>query len=195
MRSPDCNPDISFLWPVRPIAKLFCDAYQLSPHSKLGAIGLFAINCGLLFFSYVLSHDLSNFTQDALYRLIGEQLPKQVVLLIAGWLAQLLITNSTFFLVRFVLAKLFYAIYELGRDVVFAILVLPLVIGLAWLGIAYFAHQLPDTFIQDHKLFVLGLLINWIVTSWYWGRYIYRSKERKHVFDHDVGAALVQLTS
>ena len=90
MRSRDCNPDIPLLWPVRPIAKLFCDAYQLSPHSKLGAIGLFAINCGLLFFSYVLTHDFSNFTQDVLYRLIGEQLPKQVVLLVAGWLAQLL---------------------------------------------------------------------------------------------------------
>jgi hypothetical protein len=196
VRPEDCDAKHPLLWPIRPIAKLFCDAYQLSPYSKLGAFGLFLLNCGLLFGSYVFTHELSNLTQDLLYKVIGEQLPKQAVLIAAGWLAQLIVSNSTFFLVRFVLAKLVYAVYELGRDVVFAVLILLFSTVLLWLsGAYYFSGEKIDEFIRLHRILILGFLISWVITSWYWARYIYRSKENKHVFDHEVGAALVQLTS
>lgn len=192
----ECNAGHPFLLPIRPVAKLFCDAYQLTPHSKLWASALFLLNCGLLLGSYVLTHDISNFTQDILYRLIGEQLPKQAVMLAAGWLAQLVITNSAFFLVRFVLAKFMYVIYELGRDVVFSILILTIITGSTWLCLMYYSGGVGATiFVQTHRLFVIGLIVIWTIVSWYWARYIYGGRGRKHVFDHEVGAALIQLSS
>ena len=196
MRPGDCDAKHPLLLPIRPIAKLFCDAYQLSPYSRLGAFGLFLLNCGLLFGSYILTHGLSNVTQDLLYKVIGEQLPKEAVLIAAGWFAQLIVSNSIFFIVRFVLTKLIYAAYELGRDVVFASFIFILVAILLWLsGSYYLKGGTIAEFVQAHRVLILVALISWVVTIWFWARYVYRSNDKRHVFDHEIGAALVQLSN
>jgi hypothetical protein len=174
---------------------MFCDAYRLSRRSKTGAIGLFFVNCGLLIGGYILTHGFSNLTQDLLFKIIGEQIPRQFVTFAAGGLAQLVVTNSAFFVVRFVLAKIIYAIYELGRGIVFSILVLILAAGGLWLaGQYYLDWNAPSEFVQSHRILVFSVLISWTITTWYWGRYIYRGSTRQHVFDYEVGAALVQLS-
>ena len=95
------------------------------------------------------------------------------------------------------LTKLIYAAYELGRDVVFASLIFILVAILLWLSGSYYLkggtnHQILQA---PHRVLILVALISWVVTIWFWARYVYRSNDKRHVTDHEIGAALVQLSN
>lgn len=114
--------------------------------------------------------------------------------MLTTWATQLFVANVSFWALRFLLEKIVFAIYELGRDIVFSILVLSVLAASSFIAVEYLLkHADINDFIQSHKIAVVLSLAAWTVTTWFWARYIFRRASNRSVFDHDVGAALVQL--
>lgn len=188
--------DHPLLWPVKPIVRTLIELIPLYRGCKF-CMALLALASGLLFIgSYYLTKTLESSIHKVVADLFEDTIKQEIGFQFGKALTGLFISNSAFFLFRFVLAKALYAAYELGRDRCFAILIV-LFIGLsAAAGLLHF--QYPDATGQLlflRKIVFGGALAMWIALIWFWRRYVFRGRERKIVFDHEVGAALVRARS
>ena len=190
----ECNADHPVLLPIRPIARGLCDLWEAIPETKFGAVILFGIYALLLFISYVITKNVTETFKDLLFETIEDSAKRIVVVTLAQWAIQLVITNSSFFLVRYLLAGVAYAAFELGRDAVFSILLTLLCGSIIVVGYLLYSEAEPlMEFIDNHRFLFLELISAWAVTLWYWQRYIIRGRNNRTVFDHEIGAVLVRL--
>jgi hypothetical protein len=190
----ECNAEHPLFFPIRPIAKSFCEVWRLIPFSRFSSAILFLICCLLLFISYVLTKHVTEYAQDLVFGTIEDRFKRKMVLTLGGWAIQLLVSNSSFFLFRVVLAGIVYAIYQLGRDLVFSLLLLLLSAAISFCCFEYYqGKETIDLFFYAHRLEAVGTFSLLTLILWYWRRYVFKNKNNHSVFDHDVGAALVQL--
>ena len=190
----ECNTDSPIFFPVRPIAKLFCEVWRLLPYSRYTSIVLFAICCILLFISYVLTRHVAEYAQELVLGTIEDRLKRKVAITLGGWAIQLFVSNSVFFLFRGVLAALVYVIYQLGRDAVFALILLFLTAAVGTCAFEYYTDSSAlNQFFNLHRVELILAFFLWTLSIWYWRRYLFRNRNNYSIFDHDVGAALVRL--
>jgi hypothetical protein len=142
----------------------------------------------------VLTKQIMETVQDLIFGTIEDQFKRKIATTLGQWSIQLLMSNSSFFMVRFILAKFAYAAFELGRDAVFSILLTLLTASALACGALYYhADALMIEFLREYRLLVSFTLSIWTLTIWYWGRYVFRSNSNQTVFDHEIGAVLVTL--
>lgn len=186
-----CDGRHPVLWPIRPVALMVCDTLGLLGTSKLCAAVLLGLCAGLLLLSHTLSTEFTDLVSSAITSLLKDYLSKQTSDTLTYFTLQLLLSNSAFSALRLALRVCLGAIYDLGRDTVFSVLLLALI--LAWGVLAYSAYVAGGlTFAYLYKSpggAVAGLAS---LTYWYWHRYIASARDRR-VFDHDVGRALARL--
>jgi hypothetical protein len=194
LRLPDCNPDHLLLRPIRPVAKLFCDAVHVSKYSKFSALSLFMSSCALLFATYRLTQGFETTLQDVVHRIFLDQLPRKIAEAAAGWISHLITSNFSSLIFRVILLGAAYTAYELGRNAVFSIMVLVAVALTLFLAVLYFRSGLqPEEFLRMKKFLVSSDGGMWVLVGWFWLRYFHKSADHLTVFDHEVGAVLVEL--
>lgn len=193
MRLSSCDPEHPLLWPVRPIARTLCDALGLVKHCRFCAINMFLLSGILLFLSYEVSHEFGDVIRYAVHNVLEDAIPRQILTLITSWLTQIIISNTYFFIFRYIISRLLYALYELGNALVYSLLRL-IVIGTtgAVTTLYFLKGGAVEEFIRSQKLLTASVLISWSIMAWYWARYVHRKGVNRKIFDHDVGAALTE---
>jgi hypothetical protein len=190
-----CQPDHIIWWPVRPIVKTLCESLNLISHCWFCALNVFCVAVLLLFFSYEATQLLDTVLRDAIGTIILDSVPQMIASLAAKWIAQLIISNAAFVVFRALLVSFLYVAYELGRTVIYALLLTFLFLAVASLLVLYLLHpQQVDAFLRAHQILLATCIAMFTISCWYWSRYIHRRSRFHKVFDHDVGAALARFS-
>ena len=117
-----CNGNHRLLGPIRPIALTFCDALATARQSRFWAIGLVLAVLGLLLASHLSAEQIEALTGKLIRALVA----KYVSGLTTDWIytgfLHWALANGAFFVFRLGAFFVLYAVYELGRDNVFALL-------------------------------------------------------------------------
>jgi hypothetical protein len=186
-----CNGNHRLLGPIRPIALTFCDALATARQSRFWAIGLVLAVLGLLLASHLSAEQIEALTGKLIRALVA----KYVSGLTTDWIytgfLHWALANGAFFVFRLGAFFVLYAVYELGRDNVFALLSLA-TIGVGVLLAAAFAGSEPVGGASLEKTASL-MLGSASMLAWYWSRYCSPTNPNRKVFDHEVGAAMVRL--
>lgn len=191
-----CNGSAPWLRPIRPIALTLCDAVGLAPQSKFCAVGIGLCAVALLVMVHLTVGHVEGLTRDAIYLVIRHYVSQYVSRSGTDWFYTVLLhwalSNGAFALFRIAAYLVLRAFYDLGRDVVFALLaLLAAVLSLALVVQHYAAGSVPAALSIERvggAIFVLSAVL-----VWFWARYISPNSQHRKVFDHDVGAALVRL--
>jgi hypothetical protein len=152
---------------------------------------LLAAAVGLL----VLAHLSASQIAESTSKIVQVMVSKYVSGVATEWayvgLLHWLLANGAFFLFRFLSYYVLYAMYELGRDVVFALLVLLAILASLVLLAGWYAGPKPGwgslEKVASLELACVSAL------AWYWSRYISPTNPNRKVFDHEIGEALVRL--
>lgn len=186
-----CNGNHRLLGPVRPIALTLCDALATARQSRFWAVGLVLAVLGLLLVSHLSAEQIEALTGKLIRALVA----KYVSGLTADWVytgfLHWALANGAFFAFRLGAFFVLYAVYELGRDNVFALLCLA-TIGVGVVLAAAFVGTEPVGGASLEKTASL-MLGSASVLAWYWSRYCSSTNPNRKVFDHEVGAAMVRL--
>lgn len=186
-----CNAETPLAWPVRPVARMLCDALGASKSSLTCGALLFVLSAALLWLSNYLSQFLEDKVSEVIRAAFQDKISKQVAALAAAGLTNLAIANMEFAASRRLIEGLMRVAYELGRSNCFAILVTLTASGAATLMFLAFQGHHPITALATaHPVLMLFTLATGVVALWLWGRYIQRFRPSQRIFDHDVGAAL-----
>jgi hypothetical protein len=194
VRLPECDPERLLLWPVRAVARLFCDAVHVAKYSRFSALSLFMSSCALLFVTYRVTHGFQDVLQDFVHRIFLDQLPRKVAVAIAGWVSQLISSNISSLIFRFALFVIMYAAYQLGKNAVLSISVMVALLLTSLLTFMYFRSGLhPEIFLRTERVLLGANIGVGIFSGWFWRRYFRKNYENTTVFDHEIGAVLVEL--
>lgn len=191
-----CNGSSPWLRPIRPIALTLCDAVGLSRDSRFCALALVLCAAGLLLLVHLTVGHVEGLTRDAIYLVIRHYVSQYVTKSGTDWFYTVLLhwalSNGAFALFRIAAYLVLRAFYDLGRDVVFALLALIVAaLSLALIAQHYAAGSAPAALPIERvggAIFVLTTVL-----VWFWSRYISPHNAHRKVFDHDIGAALVRL--
>lgn len=186
-----CNGNHRLLRPIRPIALTFCDVVALARQSWSFAALLLAAAIALLF----VAHLSANQVAEATNKIVQVMVSKYVSGVAAEWayvgLLHWLLANGAFFLFRFLSYYVLYAMYELGRDIVFALLVLMAILASVVLLAGLYAGPKPGWGSPERVASLELACVS--ALAWYWSRYISPNNPNRKVFDHEIGEALVRL--
>ena len=188
-----CNGRHFLLLLVRPVALTLCDAIALRRRSKACSACLLIFSGLLLFGCYLLTQQLDNVIEEAVKSAVTNRLLRAVGGVAAKCLVDLFLSNCAFTIFRAMLRGVLNGLHELGRDLVYALLILKLLLVItlaAWLG-SVNSGSLRDLAVGNPGLATTLISIA-TVSTWYWARYI-STRRVRHVFDHDIGAAMARL--
>jgi hypothetical protein len=191
-----CNGE-RYLWlPVRPIALTLCDAVKLLRHSKVCAVTLFTVAAVLLFSVHLIAHNFGPVLQAMVYALVKSYVSKLASDYTSRFVLQLVLSNAVFVILRGLLFYILRAVYDLGRDAVFALAVLIsclVFVGFAWVTIVH-GEGLESQLSARSASLSGALLALLALLCWYWSRYMSPYSRFRRVFDYDLGAALTWIT-
>jgi hypothetical protein len=186
-----CNGNHRLFSPIRPIALTCCDALATARRSKFWAVGLVLAVPALLFVSHLSAEQIEALTG----KLIRAVVSKYVSGLTTDWVYTAFLhwalANGAFFMFRLGAFFVLYTAYELGRDIVFALLCLATICLALQLAAAY-AGAGTDRGVSLEKTASI-MLGSVSVLAWYWSRYCSPTNPNRKIFDHEVGAAMTRL--
>jgi hypothetical protein len=186
-----CYGEHKLFAPIRPIALTLCDLVSLVAQNKLLAAILAGIVVCLLLSAHVAASYFDAHTFDLIYSIIKAYLSRTATSVIYQGVLHWALANGVFFAFRFGAYLILYAAYELGRGVVFALVLLA---AIAVFVALVLGMLLDASGALNGQLAGSALLLAAII-GWFWFRYMSPRSDSHRSFDFDVGAALVRLRS